>query len=88
MTLRRWSLGQTVTPFMTCPPCSYLWEGSCVVCQNGDPHPGCLDCEDGKPLPDPWYKSDLVISILAGSAVAIITGLIVAKAERWLGPGK
>ncbi len=68
----------------TCPPCSYLWENKCMICGDGDPHPGCLGCVGGKPIPQPWYKSDIVASVIVGSAVAVITGIVVGRVERWI----
>lgn len=75
-------LGATLPAQATCPQCSYLWEGSCKVCEEGDQHPGCQGCIDGKPEPYPWYKSELVIAITTAVIVSLAVALIVPRVER------
>lgn len=62
-----------------CPPCSYLWDGSCVICDDDDPHPGCEGCMNGRPEPVPWYKSDFFVAVAAATAVSIVSSLVVIK---------
>jgi len=63
----------------TCPHCSYLWDSKCVICEDGDPHPGCEGCVDGLPEPVPWYKSDFFASIVAATVVAVVSSIVVVK---------
>lgn len=62
-----------------CPPCSYLWDGSCVPCQDNDPHPGCDDCEGGRPKPVPWYKTEFFAAVAAATVVSVVSSIIVIK---------
>jgi hypothetical protein len=72
-------VASSVPVFTTCPHCSYLSEGSCIVCANGDPHPGCEDCVDGKysPANPPWYKSDFLRTLAASLTVSIVSMFVV-----------
>lgn len=76
------SLGSTSVPAQaTCPQCSYLWEGSCKVCVDGDPHPGCEGCVGGRlPMP-PWYKSHLVLQIGSLVVASLAVALLVPRIE-------
>jgi hypothetical protein len=77
-------LGAMVPVVTTCPPCSYLWEGKCLVCEEGDTHPGCRGCIDGQLPKPPWYKSDFFVTVTASVLVAVVSTLIVARLERRL----
>jgi hypothetical protein len=72
-------IGQLRTPVMSCPHCSYLVEGSCVVCPDGDPHPACEGCKNGRLPPQPWYKNDLAIAIMTSTVVAISSAIIMGQ---------
>lgn len=65
-------------PITTCPHCSILVEGSCVVCGSEDQHPSCLHCRDGKYKP-PWHKNQLWTAIATATVVAVASGLIAAE---------
>jgi hypothetical protein len=69
--------------FTTCPHCSYLVNGTCVVCQEGDEHPSCAYCVDGKyyPPPEPWYKSQLTVAIITAIVVAVTSSIVVGQIE-------
>lgn len=69
-----------ISPFTTCPYCSILVAGSCVPCSNGDTHPSCLDCRDGRFRP-PWYKSELFQTVSLSVAIGVVTALIVRHIE-------
>jgi hypothetical protein len=70
--------------FTTCPHCSYLVEGSCVVCQPGDAHPSCQDCVDGqyRPPATAWYRSQFALAVLTAVLVAVSSSLVVNRIER------
>jgi hypothetical protein len=76
------SLGASIAAQATCPPCSYLWEGSCRVCETDDPHPGCEGCIDGVPRPSPWYKSDLFLAVASAVTVSVISAIIVTRIQQ------
>lgn len=78
------SLGDAVPAQATCPPCSYLWEGSCKICADGDPHPGCEVCMGGKLRPPPWYKSELMLAVSSALIVSLAVALLVPRIERAL----
>lgn len=76
------SLGSTAVPAQaTCPQCSYLWEGSCRICENGDKHPGCAGCTDGAPRRAPWYKSEFAVSVASATLVALAVAMLVPRIE-------
>jgi hypothetical protein len=75
-------LAGEVPVFQTCPQCSYLRDGSCVVCEPGNPHPGCSRCEGGKPKADPWYRHPLFIGIVTATAVGVISSIVARRVER------
>ncbi len=64
---------------VSCPPCSYLRDGECVVCMDGEPHPACNGCEDGDLV---WYRRPLVASIATAVVVSLIATIIVSKVTR------
>jgi hypothetical protein len=67
---------------VTCPQCSYFVEGTCMVCPNGDPHPACVGCVDGRIPPPPWYKRELVYSILIATAATITAAVTVRQLKK------
>jgi hypothetical protein len=77
-------IGQTQPVITACPHCSYLWEGKCIVCAEGDPHPACKGCVDGQLAKTPWYKSDMFVAIVAGVAISVVSTIIVTRIERRL----
>ena len=88
-----YGLGQTTrTPFMTCPNCSYLVDGTCVICGANDPHPACENCVAGhyQPPPEPWYKHDIflavttatIASVMSAIAISQISGLMPGRRKR------
>ncbi len=76
------AFGATVPVVTSCPHCSYLVEGTCVVCDNEDPHPGCVNCVDGLPEGSPWYFHPLTLSIGSAVAVAVVVALVVPRLEK------
>ncbi len=83
--LGRIALGQSQPAVMTCPHCSYLWEGSCRICEDGDPHPGCVDCVGGQLPRAPWYMNELLFSIGTAVVVAVAVSVLAPRVERWVG---
>jgi hypothetical protein len=71
-------------PITTCPHCSVLTEGSCVTCEDGNPHPSCSDCVGGvhKPPPPPWYKSEFLQSLTLSVAVAVVSGYALHRINK------
>jgi hypothetical protein len=64
----------------SCPHCSILQEGECVVCDaDTAEHPSCRDCVKGKysPPPTPWYQTYLAQSITASVVAGVITAVVV-----------
>ncbi len=75
------SLGQTRTPVMSCPHCSYLVEGSCLVCTEGNQHPACEGCVNGRLQPRPWYKHEIVLAVATATLVSIASAIIVHQVK-------
>lgn len=75
-------LGDTFPVVTTCPHCSYLWDGKCIVCPDGDPHPACEGCVGGRLPRPPWYRSELFIALATTVAVSVATAIIVPRVER------
>jgi hypothetical protein len=76
-------VGQTEAKLaiVTCPPCSYLRDGECVVCMDGEPHPGCSGCVGGTV---PWYRSPFAVSLMTSLVVSSIATVVIYKLERRL----
>ena len=74
----------------SCPPCSYLVSGSCLVCANGDQHPGCQDCVNGRyaPPPTPWYKTPFFFSVMVIVTASMLSTIVAARINKVLGNGK
>ena len=75
------SLG--IDPITTCPHCSKLVNGTCEVCPNGDPHPSCDMCVDGR-LKLPWYRNELVIAVGTTVVVSVASALILSALQKKL----
>ena len=64
---------------VTCPECSFLKDGDCVVCLNGDDHPACTGCSDGQVI---WYRRPLFVSVVTAIVVSIVAGVAVHQIEK------
>lgn len=64
---------------ITCPECSFLKNGDCVVCVTGDDHPACSGCSDGKVV---WYRRPLVVSIATAVVVSVVAGVVVQQVTK------
>ena len=69
---------QTAAAIVTCPACSFLSNGSCVVCQTSDEHPGCDGCRDGVVI---WYRRPLFVSVVTAVSVSLLVGVIVKQVK-------
>ena len=76
------ALGQTRVAVLTCPHCSYLSGGECLICANDDPHPACEGCVDGRLPKRKWYQGDLAIAIFTATIVSVSTGIIVRQLTK------
>ena len=66
---------------VTCPECSYLKNGDCVVCVSGEDHPACDGCSDGRVV---WYRRPLFVSVATAVVVSLVAGVVVHQVEkRW-----
>ncbi len=74
--------GATVPVVTSCPRCSYLVEGTCLICLNEDPHPGCVKCVDGLPERDPWYLHPLTLAVGSAVVISLTVALVVPRLER------
>lgn len=72
------ALAATVPLITTCPHCSRLVDGTCVVCEDGETHPSCHDCISGRLTP-PLWRNEFLITIATTVVVTVLSGLIVAK---------
>jgi hypothetical protein len=68
--------------FTTCPHCSYLVNGSCLICEPGNPHPGCEGCIGGRPAPSPWWKHEIFLGVALGVAVSVLSAVAVVHYEQ------
>lgn len=80
MIIGRVSTG-SIQPITTCPHCSKLQDGSCRICFEGDPHPSCESCVDGR-LVIPWYQNELFIAVTTAVVVTVISAVIVNKLQN------
>ena len=64
---------------VTCPECSYLKGGDCVVCIDGEEHPACEGCSDGRTV---WYRRPLFVSVVTAVVVSLIAGVAVHQIEK------
>jgi hypothetical protein len=70
-----------------CPQCSYLKNGSCILCEPGSKHPSCTDCVDGKPPGEPWWKrSEIIVPIavaaISSATAALLTAIVLARYKK------
>jgi hypothetical protein len=85
--LGRVQFGQaTRQVFMSCPPCSYLVEGTCVVCDPADEHPACQHCVAGQyqPPKPSWYESELLLAVMTATVVSVASAIVVSRVNRLL----
>lgn len=73
-----------IDPITTCPHCSKLVAGTCEICTEGDPHPSCESCENGK-LKIPWYQNELVIAVGTTVVVTVASAIILAALRKKFG---
>jgi hypothetical protein len=64
---------------VTCPECSFLKNGDCVVCVSGDQHPACDGCSDGRIV---WYRRPLFVSVATAVVVSLVAGIAVHQIEK------
>ncbi len=64
---------------VTCPECSFLKNGDCVVCIDGGDHPACSGCSDGQVI---WYRRPMFVSIATAVVVSILAGIVVHQVEK------
>ena len=64
---------------VTCPECSYLKNGDCVVCVSGEDHPACDGCSDGRVV---WYRRPLFVSVATAVVVSLVAGVVVHQFEK------
>jgi len=74
-----------ITPITTCPHCSRLVDGSCLVCETGDEHPSCRHCEGGryKPPKAPFYKNEIFISVATAVTVGVLTTMALRQLKHF-----
>ena len=70
---------ETRVATVSCPDCTYLRDGSCVVCQDPEEHPSCDGCRNGQVV---WYRRPLVISVATAVVVSIVAGIVVKKIQH------
>lgn len=69
-----------ITPITTCPHCSKLVDGSCVICEAGDLHPSCEMCVDGQ-IKVPWYRHELLLSVVTTVVVTVASTIILGAIQ-------
>jgi hypothetical protein len=70
---------ETRMALVTCPECTYLRDGDCVVCSGPDDHPSCDGCRNGRVV---WYRRPLFVSVTTAVAVSLVAGVIVSKIKK------
>lgn len=70
---------ETRMAIVTCPTCTYLKDGDCVVCQEPDEHPSCHGCDNGEVV---WYRRPLFVSVITAVFVSLAAGAIVAQVKK------
>jgi len=70
---------ETRQAIVSCPECTYLSGGDCVVCAGPDDHPSCDGCRDGKVV---WYRRPLFVSVATAVVVSLAAGVIVKKIQK------
>jgi hypothetical protein len=76
-------VGQSDTKLaiVSCPPCSYMRDGECVVCMDGEPHPACNGCSGGAVV---WYRTPFFVSLVTSLVASGIVMAIVYGANKRL----
>jgi hypothetical protein len=64
---------------VTCPECTYLKDGNCVVCSGPDDHPSCDGCRDGRVV---WYRRPLFVSVTTAVVVSLAAGVVVSQIKK------
>jgi len=64
---------------VTCPECTYLKGGDCIVCVTGEDHPACGGCSDGQVV---WYRRPLFVSVATAVVVSLVAGVVVHQVEK------
>ncbi len=80
-------LSGSTAPVMSCPQCSVLVEGTCVICEPNSPHPSCQYCQGGTFKP-PWHKNPMTTAVVMSVVVAVISGLIIRQISKQLHIGE
>jgi hypothetical protein len=70
---------ETRQAVVSCPECTYLQGGDCVVCVDPEDHPACDGCRDGRVV---WYRRPLFLSVATAVTVSLIAGVIVAQIRK------
>lgn len=70
---------ETRMAIVTCPECTYLRDGNCVVCQSPDDHPSCDGCRNGAVV---WYRRPLFVSVVTAVSVSLLAGVIVNRVRK------
>jgi hypothetical protein len=73
------------TPVISaCPQCSKLVNGSCVACAEGEKHPSCLDCTNGRPkeTATPWYQTETFRLIFTTVVASVATAIILNQMNK------
>jgi hypothetical protein len=70
---------ETRQAIVSCPECTYLQDGNCVVCAGPDDHPACDGCRDGRVV---WYRRPLFVSVVTAVAVSLAAGVIVKQVKK------
>jgi hypothetical protein len=73
---------ETRQAIISCPECTYLSGGDCVVCAGPDDHPACDGCRDGRVV---WYRRPMVVSVVLAVTVSLIAGVIVTQVKKHSG---
>lgn len=73
-----------IDPITTCPHCSKLIAGTCEICTEGDPHPSCESCINGR-LKLPWYQNELVIAVGTTVVVTVASAIILSALQKKFG---
>jgi hypothetical protein len=77
--LRATGAVETRQAVVSCPTCTYLEDGTCVVCVSPDDHPACDGCRNGQVI---WYRRPLFVSVVMAVTVSLIAGLAVSQIKK------
>jgi len=70
---------ETRPAVVTCPTCTYLRDGSCVVCATSYDHPSCSGCRDGEVV---WYRRPFFVSVASAVVISLIAGVAVSHIRK------